>query len=113
MPVLFVSNHQTYFADVIAYLHVFCSVKWNFRNDISNPVYLLNPVTNTSFIAAQETMKSMGKYKNIQADPKKTTWENDVLESSGTVIFENGTKQYHFRMVKVGNTYKVDKLTLE
>ncbi len=56
--VLFVSNHQTYFADVIAYLHVFCSVKWKFSNSISNPVYLLNPQTNTSFIAAQETMKS-------------------------------------------------------
>jgi 1-acyl-sn-glycerol-3-phosphate acyltransferase len=56
--VLFVSNHQTYFADVIAYLHVFCSVKWKFKNSISNPIYLLNPQNNTSFIAAQETMKS-------------------------------------------------------
>lgn len=55
--ILFVSNHQTYFADVIAYMHVFCSVKWKFRNSISNPVYLLNPVTTASFIAAQETMK--------------------------------------------------------
>lgn len=26
--VLFVSNHQTYFADVIAFLHIFCAVKW-------------------------------------------------------------------------------------
>ena len=56
--VLFVSNHQTYFADVIAYLHVFCSVKWKFKNSISNPVYLLNPQINTSFIAAEETMKA-------------------------------------------------------
>ena len=56
--VLFVSNHQTYFADVIAFLHVFCSIKWKFKNSISNPIYLLNPVTNTSFIAAEETMKS-------------------------------------------------------
>ena len=56
--ILFVSNHQTYFADVIAYLHVFCSVKWKFNNSISNPVYLLNPFINTSFIAAQETMKA-------------------------------------------------------
>ncbi len=55
--ILFVSNHQTYFADVIAYLHVFCSIKWKFQNSISNPIYLLNPVTSTSFIAAQETMK--------------------------------------------------------
>ena len=26
--VLFVSNHQTYFADVIALFHIFCAVKW-------------------------------------------------------------------------------------
>lgn len=26
--VLFVSNHQTYFADVMAFLHIFCAVKW-------------------------------------------------------------------------------------
>ena len=26
--VLFVSNHQTYFADVIAFVHIFCAVKW-------------------------------------------------------------------------------------
>ena len=25
--VLFVSNHQTYFMDVIAFLHIFCAVK--------------------------------------------------------------------------------------
>jgi 1-acyl-sn-glycerol-3-phosphate acyltransferase len=26
--VLFVSNHQTYFGDVIAFVHIFCAVKW-------------------------------------------------------------------------------------
>jgi 1-acyl-sn-glycerol-3-phosphate acyltransferase len=56
--VLFVSNHQTYFADVIAFLHVFCSHKWGFKNKISNPVYLLSPKVNNYFIAAEETMKA-------------------------------------------------------
>lgn len=56
--VLFVSNHQTYFADVFAMSHVFCSVKSRFRNSISNPLYLLTPRTNTYFIAAEETMKA-------------------------------------------------------
>lgn len=56
--VLFVSNHQTYFADVIAMLHVFCSLRWKFRNKISNPVYLLGPRSNTYFVAAKETMKA-------------------------------------------------------
>ncbi|MEO6882656.1 MAG: lysophospholipid acyltransferase family protein [Bacteroidia bacterium] len=56
--VLFVSNHQTYFADVIAMLHVFSSLKWKFKNKISNPVFLLRPRTNSYFIAAEETMKA-------------------------------------------------------
>ncbi len=30
--VLFVSNHQTYFADVITFLHIFCAVKWETGN---------------------------------------------------------------------------------
>ena len=56
--VLFVSNHQTYFADVFAISHVFCSIKWRFKNKISNPLYLLSPRINTYFIAAEETMKA-------------------------------------------------------
>ena len=56
--VLFVSNHQTYFADVLAISHVFCSVRWGFKNKVSNPIYLLSPRVNTYFIAAEETMKA-------------------------------------------------------
>ena len=55
--VLFVSNHQTYFADVIAFIHVFCAVKWRKINQLGVPYYLLNPFSNVSFIAAEETMK--------------------------------------------------------
>lgn len=54
--VLFVSNHQTYFADVFAMYHVFCSVKNGFVNTIKNPVYLLNPKVNLYYVAAKETM---------------------------------------------------------
>lgn len=56
--VLFVSNHQTYFADVIAMLHVFCSVKRGYRNSIRRPWYLFRPRINTYFVAAEETMKA-------------------------------------------------------
>jgi 1-acyl-sn-glycerol-3-phosphate acyltransferase len=56
--VLFVSNHQTYFADVISMLHVFCKVKSPITNNIRNPLYLLSPRINTYFVAAEETMKS-------------------------------------------------------
>lgn len=56
--VLFVSNHQTYFMDVISMYYVFSSIKWGFVNSISNPVFLLNPRTRVYYIAAEETMKS-------------------------------------------------------
>lgn len=55
--VLFVSNHQTYFADVITFLHIFCAVKWGKINRLGIPYYLLNPFTRVNYVAAEETMK--------------------------------------------------------
>jgi 1-acyl-sn-glycerol-3-phosphate acyltransferase len=55
--VLFVSNHQTYFADVITFLHIFCAVKWGKLNRLGVPYYLLNPFTRVNYVAAEETMK--------------------------------------------------------
>ncbi|HRI19930.1 MAG TPA: lysophospholipid acyltransferase family protein [Panacibacter sp.] len=54
--VLFISNHQTYFADVMTFLHIFCAVKWRKQNRLGVPYYLLNPFTNVYFVAAEETM---------------------------------------------------------
>lgn len=56
--VLFVSNHQTYFADVITFLHIFCAVKWRKENRLGIPFYLLNPFTRVYYVAAAETMRS-------------------------------------------------------
>lgn len=56
--VLFVSNHQTYFADVTGMYQAFCCAKWGVYNRIDFPLALLNPKVNIYFIAAQETMKS-------------------------------------------------------
>ena len=56
--VLFVSNHQTYFADVITFLHIFSAVKWGKQNHLGIPYYLLNPFTRVYFVAAEETMRS-------------------------------------------------------
>ena len=56
--VLFVSNHQTYFADVITFLHIFCAHSWRRKNKLGLPWYLLWPFTRVKFIAAEETMKS-------------------------------------------------------
>jgi 1-acyl-sn-glycerol-3-phosphate acyltransferase len=55
--VLFVSNHQTYFADVITFLHIFCAVKWRRKNRLGIPLYLLNPFTHVYYVAAAETMR--------------------------------------------------------
>lgn len=55
--VLFVSNHQTYFADVIAFFQIFCAVKWGKKNKLGLPYYLLNPFTRVNYVAAVETMK--------------------------------------------------------
>jgi 1-acyl-sn-glycerol-3-phosphate acyltransferase len=54
--VLFVSNHQTYFADVITFLHIFCAVKWGKQNRLGVPYYLLNPFTRVNYVAAEATM---------------------------------------------------------
>ena len=63
--VLFLSNHQTYFADVIAFYHIFCSVKWRFKNTINYPFYLLAPRVNNYYVAAEETMKQSGLLPKI------------------------------------------------
>jgi 1-acyl-sn-glycerol-3-phosphate acyltransferase len=55
--VLFVSNHATYFAEVIAFLHVFCAVKWGKVDRLGCPYYLLSPFIGCSFVASEETMK--------------------------------------------------------
>lgn len=55
--VMFVSNHQTYFADVIAFLHVFCAAKNEQYNSIEDKSYLRKPRLNSYFVAAEETMK--------------------------------------------------------
>lgn len=55
--VLFVSNHQTYFADVITFLHIFCAVKWGKVDRLGVPYYLLNPFTRVNYVAAETTMK--------------------------------------------------------
>jgi len=56
--VLFISNHQTYFADVIAMFHVFNAALSNRQDNIKNVGYLWNPKLNMYYVAAKETMKS-------------------------------------------------------
>ena len=56
--VLFVSNHQTYFADVVAMFHVFNASLSGRDDSIKNIGYLWRPKLNVYFVAAKETMQS-------------------------------------------------------
>ncbi len=55
--VLFVSNHQTYFADVVAMFHVFNASLKGRNDNIKNIGYIWNPKLNMYYVAAAETMK--------------------------------------------------------
>src|SRR6476646_4386400 len=112
--VLFVSNHQTYFAEVITFLHIFCAVKWGKKNRLGIPYYLLNPFTRVHYVAAQETMKSSwvsrffrlggaitvkrtwkkeGKEIQRGLDPADTRNISRALDKSWVITFPQGTTQ--------------------
>ena len=56
--VLFISNHQTYFADVVSMFHVFNASLSGRTDSIKNVGYLWNPKLNIYYVAAKETMKA-------------------------------------------------------
>ncbi len=56
--VLFISNHQTYFADVVAMFHVFNASLSGRVDSIKNVGYLWHPKLNIYYVAAKETMKA-------------------------------------------------------
>ncbi|MCH3883309.1 MULTISPECIES: lysophospholipid acyltransferase family protein [Tenacibaculum] len=56
--VLFVSNHQTYFADVAAMFHVFNASLKGRDNTIKNIGYIWQPKLNLYYVAAGETMRA-------------------------------------------------------
>ncbi|MDP9231031.1 MAG: 1-acyl-sn-glycerol-3-phosphate acyltransferase [Bacteroidota bacterium] len=110
--VLFVSNHQTYFADVITFLHIFCAVKWGKMNRLGIPYYLLNPFTNVYYVAAEETMRGSwisrlfllaggitvkrawrnnGKEVRKGLDPSDTRKIERALRSGWVISFPQGT----------------------
>jgi 1-acyl-sn-glycerol-3-phosphate acyltransferase len=81
--VLFVSNHQTYFADVITFLHIFCAIKWGKTDRLGIPYYLLNPFTRVNYVAAEETMKGSWisrLFALAGALTVKRTWRSEGTE---------------------------------
>jgi 1-acyl-sn-glycerol-3-phosphate acyltransferase len=110
--VLFVSNHQTYFADVITFIHIFCANKWRIKNKLPIPYYLLWPFTKIKYVAAEETMKSSlltrfftlagaltvkrtwsdgGKEVRRGLDPSDTRKIFDALKNNWVITFPQGT----------------------
>lgn len=77
--VLFVSNHQTYFMEVIAFYHLFSASKWGKKNKLGFPYYLLNPFIQLNYVAAGTTMKSTflaRLFTLTGAITVKRTWTN-------------------------------------
>lgn len=110
--VLFVSNHQTYFAEVIAFLHIFCAVSWRKKNRLGIPYYLLWPFTRVQFVSAEETMKKnwlsklfalagsimvkrvwIDDAKEVRKglDPSDTRKISRALEKNWVITFPQGT----------------------
>lgn len=110
--VLFVSNHQTYFAEVIAMYHAFNASLNGQDNSIKKIDYLWSPKTNIYYVAASETMKSgllpkifayvggvtidrtwREKGKAIQREVKKDDVDNigKALEDGWVITFPQGT----------------------
>jgi len=86
--VLFVSNHQTYFADVITFIHIFCAVSWRKKYKLGIPFYLLWPFTRINSVAAEETMKSSFISKLLAlggAITVKRTWRSEGTEVRRTL----------------------------
>jgi 1-acyl-sn-glycerol-3-phosphate acyltransferase len=127
--VLFVSNHQTYFADVITFIHIFCAVKWGRVNYLGMPTYLLNPFTNVYYVAAEETMKgsfisrlfalggaitvkrtwrAAGQEVNRQVDPTDTQKIDEALSTSWVITFPQGTTK-PFAPGRKGTAYIIKK----
>jgi 1-acyl-sn-glycerol-3-phosphate acyltransferase len=96
--VLFVSNHQTYFAEVITFLHIFCAVKWRKKNKLGIPYYLLNPFTSVFFVSAAETMKQ--------------NWMTRLFELAGSITvkrtWNEGSKEVR-QGLDPSDTRKIDR----
>jgi 1-acyl-sn-glycerol-3-phosphate acyltransferase len=110
--VLFVSNHQTYFAEVICFLHIFCAASWRKKNKLGIPYYLLWPYTRVQFVSAEETMKKNwlskifalagsimvkrvwvddAKEKRKGLDPSDTRKISRALKKNWIITFPQGT----------------------
>jgi hypothetical protein len=125
--VLFISNHQTYFADVVAMFHVFNASLSGRQDTIKNVGYIWQPKMNIYYVAAKETMqagllprilsyvgaitvertwRSCGKDATEKREVNPNDTENiKIALSDGWVItFPQGTTQ-SFKPVRKGTAH--------
>lgn len=123
--VLFISNHQTYFADVVAMFHVFNASLSGRQDHIKNIGYLWQPKLNIYYVAAKETMREgllprilsyvgaitvertwRAKGKDVQREVNPNDTENIriALEDGWVITFPQGTTK-SFKPVRKGTAH--------
>lgn len=123
--VLFVSNHQTYFADVTAMFHVFNAALSGRVDSIKNVGYLWQPKLNVYYVAAKETMKSglltrlmayagavsvertwreKGKEVQREVNPDDTQNIGIALQDGWVITFPQGTTK-PFKPIRKGTAH--------
>ena len=127
--VLFISNHQTYFADVVAMFHVFNASLSGRIDSIKNVGYLWSPKLNMYYVAAKETMRSgllprimayagsvsiertwreNGQEVNRQVKMSDITNIGIALEDGWVITFPQGTTK-PFKPVRKGTAHIIKK----
>lgn len=110
--VLFVSNHQTYFADVTLMIIAISSAKNGFKDRIGPLYHLLNANFRVYFVAAKETMKKSlltkamtkaggilvqrtwkkeGQAANLKVDTTDSDTIGEALTDGWVITFPQGT----------------------
>src|SRR5574343_947201 len=123
--VLFISNHQTYFADVVAMFHVFNAALKGRENNIKNVGYLWQPKLNLYYVAAKETMqegllprilayagaitvertwRAKGQDVKREGNPNDTENIRVALEDGWVITFPQGTTR-SFKPVRKGTAH--------
>ncbi|QVY65405.1 1-acyl-sn-glycerol-3-phosphate acyltransferase [Polaribacter sp. Q13] len=123
--VLFISNHQTYFADVAAMYHVFNASLSGRDDSIKNIGYIWKPKLNVYFVAAGETMRSgilpkifayMGSvsiertWRSAGKDVKRQVKNSDIsnigkaIKDGWVITFPQGTTT-PFRPIRRGTAH--------
>lgn len=125
--VLFISNHQTYFADVVAMFHVFNASLSGRQDSLKNLGYIWQPKLNIYYVAAKETMQkgllpkimayagAISVDRTWRASGKDVTEKRDInpndtenikiaLEDGWVITFPQGTTK-SFKPVRKGTAH--------